>query len=93
MGNFEKALEMYESLYEKESDPSYHLAMAVCYFHMKEIDKCVEACEKGPSTSLKKRILANCGKLKDVEDNTIENYLCKASLHFGNGHFQDAFEI
>jgi intraflagellar transport protein 56 len=104
MGDYVKATEVYkEMLAQDDTDQVHWLHLACCYFNNGQWKEAEEAALKGPQSSLQSRILFHVahkfndeaklmnyhGKLQD----TIEDQLSLAAIHYFRNHFQEATDI
>ena len=102
-GKYYESLELYNLLYETESDPTYHLYRACCLYHLQNYDKALEICQLGPPTRLQNRLLLHIYHKKKNEIEMLKYYekisdttpdqLSLAAIHYSRSHFQDATDI
>lgn len=104
LGNFRRAIEAYKELLSSYEVPSdVHLFIGVCYFYQQMYEEAEKAAEKGPTSSLKTRLLFNIAhrsgdetklmthhqQLRDKKD----DQLTLAAVHYLRSHYQEATEI
>lgn len=103
-GDFTKATEAYkEILLQDESDSMNWHYLACCYFANGLYREAHDAAKKGPACSLKNRLLFHIyhklGDEKGMTDfhalleDTVEDQLSLAAMHYYRSHYQDATEI
>eukprot|EP00758_Cryptobia_borreli_P007927 Tbor_TRINITY_DN5343_c1_g1::TRINITY_DN5343_c1_g1_i1::g.4511::m.4511/K19685/TTC26, IFT56, DYF13; intraflagellar transport protein 56 len=104
MGDFTKAAEIYkEMLIQDDCDPVHWLHLACCYFGNGLYREAQEAAKKGPAASLRNRLLFHISQKLDNEkamteyhaqlEDTVEDQLSLAAMHYFRNHFQDATDI
>lgn len=104
LGNFQRAEKAYRELLDtyKVSD-EFNLYLSCCYFYQHEYDDALDVAKKGPTCSLKTRLLFNIYHCKGDEKmvllqhqqlkDTCEDQLTLAALHFQRGHYQEATDV
>lgn len=104
MGDFTKAIEVYkEILAMDDSDAAHHLHLACCYFFNGMYREAEESAHRGPQCSLQNRLLFHIahkfndeGKLmvyhQKLQD-TIEDQLSLAAIHYFRNHYQEATDV
>lgn len=104
LGDYAKALEVYEELCNKaEPDPNHFLYKACCQFYMGDWVEAEKSALKGPAGSLQNRLLFHCAHKSADESKLMvhhqkmtdqtEDQLCLASIHYLRSHYQEATEI
>lgn len=104
MGDYPKALEVYKEILAKEdADASNHLYKACCLFCMGEYEEARRAAQQGPKTTLQNRLLFHIAfKLHDEDSikvhseniqETVEDQLSLAAMHFARTHYQEAADV
>lgn len=103
LGEYSKALNIYDTLYETETDPTIHLYKACCYLYLENYEKAKQEACAGPNTRLQNRILLHIShrEKNDTEmmkyyhkiTDTAEDQLSLAAVHFLRSQFQDGTDI
>ncbi|CAM9128474.1 unnamed protein product [Pylaiella littoralis] len=103
LGNYQRAIEVYQELESIGSADEVTLLLACCYYYMQMFDKAEEAAKKGPECALKNRLLFHVShKLLDENklmtyhqklSDTNEDQLSLAAIHYLRSHFQEATDI
>eukprot|EP00759_Apiculatamorpha_spiralis_P044184 PhF_6_TR41294/c0_g1_i1/m.62500/K19685/TTC26, IFT56, DYF13; intraflagellar transport protein 56 len=104
MGDYHRAVEVYkEILLQEEADPNHHTYLACCYFCLGQYKEAEEHATKGPPSPLQNRVLFHCAhKFNDEPrlmthhqklQETLEDQLSLAAIHYFRNHFQEATDI
>lgn len=105
LGEYRKAADIYKELLQApNADPKYHLFRACCYFFLamyKEAD--ADAQQGGDTLPLHNRLMFHLSHKNNDEtklmlyhqklQDTIEDQLCLASIHYLRGHYQEAIDV
>eukprot|EP00033_Pygsuia_biforma_P003331 GCRY01003650.1.p1 GENE.GCRY01003650.1~~GCRY01003650.1.p1 ORF type:complete len:559 (+),score=151.79 GCRY01003650.1:149-1825(+) len=103
-GSFQNCLEVYDLLLKKGEDPkTVNTYRAYCYYFLGEHETVLEIMETAPDSREKNLLLFhNAHKMGDERklmshhqhlQNSEEDELSLASIHFLRGHFQEAIDI
>lgn len=104
MGDYSKAVEVYkEMLALDDTDPAHHLHLACCYFFNGMYKEAEESAHRGPASSLQTRLLFHLAhKFNDEAklmmyhqklQDTIEDQLSLAAIHYFRNHYQEATDV
>uniref|UniRef100_A0A7S1QAN5 Intraflagellar transport protein 56 n=1 Tax=Neobodo designis TaxID=312471 RepID=A0A7S1QAN5_NEODS len=104
MGDYGKAIDTYkEMLAQDDADQVHWLHIACCYYCNAQMKEAEEAAIKGPPSSLQNRLLFHIAhkfndeaKLMNYHtklQDTIEDQLSLAAIHYFRNHFQEATDI
>jgi intraflagellar transport protein 56 len=104
LGEYHKALMAYQELaWAPGADPVLHVYVACCLFFLGQFKEAEEAALLGPSVTLQTRLLFHIAhKFNDESklmvyhqklQETLEDQLSLASIHFFRNHFQEATDI
>ena len=103
LGDFRKALEIYEEIVREESDPILFLCVACCQFHLGLFDEAMASIVKAPKSRLQNRIMMFLyAKMKDGKKTAAalalltdapEDLLAIAAYHYSKGEFQNSADI
>eukprot|EP00667_Euglena_gracilis_P006319 EG_transcript_6370 len=104
LGEYQKAMMAYqEQLSQSESDPILHIYIAACLFYMGQFKEAEESALKGPVVTLQNRLLFHIAHKFNDENKlmvyhqklqeTLEDQLSLASIHYFRNHFQEATDI
>jgi intraflagellar transport protein 56 len=104
MGDYHRATEVYkEILVQEDADPANHVFLACCHFCLGSYKEAEEHAKKGPASPLQNRVLFHCahkfndeGKLMHHHQKlqeTLEDQLSLAAIHYFRNHFQEATDI
>uniref|UniRef100_A0A914VKT0 Intraflagellar transport protein 56 n=1 Tax=Plectus sambesii TaxID=2011161 RepID=A0A914VKT0_9BILA len=103
-GDYKKASETYEWLLsQKECPPEVFIYLGCCFFFLGMYSEAKETADKGPKSSLQNRLLFHVShKLNDEKNlmqhhsklqDTMEDQLSLASIHYLRSHYQEAIDI
>lgn len=104
MGDYAKSIEVYkEMLALDDADPMHHLHLACCYFFNGQYKEAEESAHRGPPCSLQNRLLFHIAhKFNDEAklmmyhqklQDTIEDQLSLAAIHYFRNHYQEATDV
>eukprot|EP00993_Chasmostoma_nieuportense_P000020 NODE_1018_length_1709_cov_41.128319_g956_i0.p1 GENE.NODE_1018_length_1709_cov_41.128319_g956_i0~~NODE_1018_length_1709_cov_41.128319_g956_i0.p1 ORF type:complete len:558 (+),score=226.90 NODE_1018_length_1709_cov_41.128319_g956_i0:18-1691(+) len=104
LGDHQKAMRAYQELLEQEeADPILHIYVACCLFYLGQYKEAEEAALKGPVVTLQNRLLFHIAHKFNDENKlmvyhqklqeTLEDQLSLASIHYLRNHFQEATDI
>ncbi len=104
LGNYRKALEVYETLLKITNEPAQvHLMIACCLYYLQSYDECEEHALKGEECALQTRILFHTAHKQGDESklmvyhqkltDTKEDQLSLAAIHYLRNHFTEATDI
>eukprot|EP01028_Stygiella_incarcerata_P004741 TRINITY_DN2060_c0_g1_i1.p1 TRINITY_DN2060_c0_g1~~TRINITY_DN2060_c0_g1_i1.p1 ORF type:complete len:554 (+),score=117.21 TRINITY_DN2060_c0_g1_i1:117-1778(+) len=104
LGDYKRASDIYlEMLKDTDCSPTVRIYLACCYFYLGYYDEAEREALSGPSIPLRTRILFHIAHKKNSEadlmkyhaklQDTIEDQLCLASIHYMRNHFQEATDV
>eukprot|EP00998_Keelungia_sp_KM082_P008963 NODE_513_length_1857_cov_204.964740_g505_i0.p1 GENE.NODE_513_length_1857_cov_204.964740_g505_i0~~NODE_513_length_1857_cov_204.964740_g505_i0.p1 ORF type:complete len:582 (+),score=174.64 NODE_513_length_1857_cov_204.964740_g505_i0:115-1746(+) len=104
LGDYQKAMTVYQEMLEKEdADPILHIYLACCLFYLGQYKEAEEEALKGPIVTLQNRLLFHIAHKFNDENKlmvyhqklqeTLEDQLSLASIHYFRNHFQEATDI
>lgn len=98
-----KSIQIYDELIRKTDNKEYYVYKACCYYALCQFDDSKREALKGPESPLQTRLLFHIAHKKNDQKNlmtyhaklqeSIEDQLCLASLHYLRGHYEEANEI
>eukprot|EP00471_Norrisiella_sphaerica_P003952 CAMPEP_0184482854 /NCGR_PEP_ID=MMETSP0113_2-20130426/4445_1 /TAXON_ID=91329 /ORGANISM="Norrisiella sphaerica, Strain BC52" /LENGTH=561 /DNA_ID=CAMNT_0026862857 /DNA_START=81 /DNA_END=1766 /DNA_ORIENTATION=- len=103
--DYQKAVSIYDLLLKEEDyDPCHHLHKAASLFYLGEYEQAKKEALKGPKTRLQNRILLHVTHKLDesqevvkfhneLSEESVEDQLCLASLHYMRSNYQEATDI
>uniref|UniRef100_A0A7S1N908 Intraflagellar transport protein 56 n=1 Tax=Eutreptiella gymnastica TaxID=73025 RepID=A0A7S1N908_9EUGL len=103
-GDYTKAMQAYqEMIAQPDADPILHVYLACTLFCLGQYKEAEEEALKGPVVTLQNRLLFHIShKLNDENklmvyhqklEETLEDQLCLAAIHFFRNHYQEATDI
>ena len=104
LGEYRKAVEAYQAWDATGQAPvEVHLYIACCLFYLQSFKEAMEAAKRGPANGLQNRILFHIAHRTNDEKNlmvyhqklndTKEDQLSLAAIHYLRSHFQEATDI
>jgi|UniRef100_A0A7S4FKV4 intraflagellar transport protein 56 len=104
LGEYQKAMQAYQEMLESDdADPILHIYVACCSFYLGQYKEAEEAALKGPVVTLQNRLLFHIAHKFNDENKlmvyhqklqeTLEDQLSLASIHYFRNHFQEATDI
>eukprot|EP01012_Entosiphon_sulcatum_P030146 TRINITY_DN3700_c0_g2_i1.p1 TRINITY_DN3700_c0_g2~~TRINITY_DN3700_c0_g2_i1.p1 ORF type:complete len:553 (-),score=181.64 TRINITY_DN3700_c0_g2_i1:435-2093(-) len=104
LGDYQKALLVYKDILDRDdADPVVHIYMACCKFYLGQYKEAEEDALKGPISTLQNRLLFHIAHKFNDENKlmvyhqklqeTLEDQLSLASIHYFRNHFQEATDI
>lgn len=104
LGEYQKSMQAYQEMLEEEdADPILHIYVACCSFYLGQYKEAEEAALKGPVVTLQNRLLFHIAHKFNDENKlmvyhqklqeTLEDQLSLASIHYFRNHFQEATDI
>jgi len=104
LGEYQKAMQAYQEMLEgPDANPMTHIYIACCLFYLGQYKEAEEAAIKGPAVTLQNRLLFHIAHKFNDENKlmvyhqklqeTMEDQLSLASIHFFRNHFQEATDI
>lgn len=98
-----KSINIYDELLRKTDDKDYHIYKACCYYALCLYDDARREALKGAETPLQTRLLFHLAHKKNDEknlmhyhqklDESAEDQLTLAAIHYLRGHYEEATEI
>uniref|UniRef100_A0A158Q750 TPR_REGION domain-containing protein n=1 Tax=Elaeophora elaphi TaxID=1147741 RepID=A0A158Q750_9BILA len=103
-GEYRKAILIYERMLIQKNCPSeVNVYIACCFFYLGLCAEAKQYAEKGPKNTLQNRLLFHLAyRLKDEKQllmnrnnlqDTVEDQLSLAAMHYLNSHYQEAIDI
>lgn len=104
LGEFQKAMQAYQDmLHQPDADPILNIYVACCLFYLGQYKDAEESALKGPVVTLQNRLLFHIAHKFNDENKlmvyhqklqeTLEDQLSLASIHYFRNHFQEATDI
>eukprot|EP00760_Papus_ankaliazontas_P035420 PhM_4_TR7788/c0_g1_i1/m.50061/K19685/TTC26, IFT56, DYF13; intraflagellar transport protein 56 len=104
MGDYNRAVEVYkEVLLQEDADPVHNVYLACCHFCLGQYKEAEECAKRGPATPLQNRVMFHCAhKFNDEAklmhhhqklQESLEDQLSLAAIHYFRNHFQEATDI
>jgi intraflagellar transport protein 56 len=104
LGDYRKALEAYQAWQSTgEAPEEVHLYIGCCYFYLQQYAEAEESAKRGPKAGLQNRLLFHIAHRTNDEsklmvfhqnlNDTKEDQLSLAAIHYLRSHFQEATDI
>jgi len=104
LGDYKKASDIYRDLIKQAEGPSiYHIYRACCFFFMGMYKEAEESAQAGPAVPLQTRVMFHLSHKRNDEaqlmtyhqklQDSTEDQLCLASIHYLRGHYQEAIDV